>query len=336
MNRREVVATLTLTLVAGKSDAQPRKASRIAFILPTGQIPETDEAKTKIFFWSDIIKELQKLGHIEGQNLTIEWFSLDGHLDRLGDVVAEVVRTKPDVIFALNARIARRLKDETAIIPIVAVTADPLEYGLAETLSRPGGNVTGITTDPGIDIVGKHLELLKLGVPGLLKVGFVAPRPLWDGPYGRRVLQTAEALGLTIIGPPIGEKIDENEYRRVVTAMAKDGAGAILVAQASENSAYVHIVAEVAVAKRLPGLAPYLNFVRRGGLFFYGSELMRTGILPERMARYCDLILRGAKPAELPFQQPTKFELIINMKAAKALKLDLPQSLLSRADEVIE
>jgi ABC-type uncharacterized transport system substrate-binding protein len=218
-------------------------------------------------------------------------------------------------------------------IPIVTITSDPVALGLATSLARPGGNVTGFTVDTGIEVVGKRLELLKETIPRATRIAFLASQQAWDGMWGQVMRESAERTGVASIAATVGDPIGEPEYRRAFAVMAKERAQALVVTDHAEGFANRELIVELAAQARLPAIYAYDAFVEAGGLMAYAIE---RADLRRRVAGYIDRILKGASPAELPFQQPTKFELVINLKTAKALGLTISPSLLARADHVIE
>jgi putative ABC transport system substrate-binding protein len=310
--------------------AQERKTLRLAWIVPSGPIELMTESAgnpyNKTFF-----EALRALGWEEGRNLAIERWSGEGVLERYADVAREAVRTAPDIIFSVNTTMTGHLATATSSIPIVTFTFDPVAFGLAESFARPGRNITGLSMQ--LDIAGKYFELLRTVKPDLARVGVLTPAPQWDAPFGRRFTEIANQLGLVLLGPPLGNPIGEEEYRRVVAAMAEQGAEGLVVPPWVENSTHQAIIVELAAKHRLPALYGLDRSVRMGGLMGYATD---THALFRRAAGYIDRIAKGAKPAEMPFYENTKYDLIINLKTAKALGLTIPESLLARADEVIE
>jgi len=211
--------------------------------------------------------------------------------------------------------------------------SDPVAWGIVESLGRPGGNVTGVAVDAGIEMSGKQLELLKELLPQPSSVGYLASRGVWEGhPAAVAVREAAQRMGISLLGA-ILESFEEAEYRRVFAAMKQEGVAGILVSLQADNIAHRKLIAELARDSRLPTLFPYREFVELGWLIHYGPSI----------AEYCrlaapliDQILQGAKPADLPVIQSARFELVINVETAKALGITVPPTLLARADEVIE
>ena len=278
-------------------------------------------------------KELRRLGYIEGQNLLVERYSGDGRTERYAELAGDAVRSNPDLIFTFSARMAQHFRDTATTIPIVAFTTDPVASGLVPNLARPGGNITGVVPDVGMEFWNKELELLKVAVPTAHKVAYLTPRELWDNPTGTAIRKAAEQIEIELLGALLNGPINEPEYRRVFAVMAQQRVDAVIVNDTPENYTYQRLITNLATNARLPAAYPNRSFVELGGLMAYGPD----GIdLFRHAADQIDQILRGAKPGEIPFYQATNFELTINLKTAKSLGLTIPQSLLLRADEVIQ
>jgi putative ABC transport system substrate-binding protein len=290
----------------------------------------TEEGESPLF--RAFFSELRRLGYIEGHNLVVERYSTWGLKEPFTELAASVVLQKPDLIVGFSSRVVHALKLATTAIPIVGLMADPVAVGIVESLSRPGGNITGVVVDAGIEVYGKQLDLLKELLPQLSSVGYLASRGVWESPYGVAVREAARRMGISLFGA-ILESFQEAEYRRVFAAMKQEGVAGILVNLQEENVNHRKLIAELARDSRLPTLYGLREHVELGGLMSYGP---RTVEYRRRVAAYVDKILKGANPANLPIEQQSKFELVINLKTAKALGLTIPQSLLLRADEVIE
>ena len=272
---------------------------------------------------------LRELGHIEGQDIVIEYRWAEGKYDRFPELAAELVRLKVDVILTAGTPGALAAKQATRTIPIVmAVVADALAYQLVASLAQPGGNVTGLST-LARDLQGKQLEFLKEIVPRLSRIAvLVNPANPFNDVLGREQVQQALRLKLELFEVKAAE-----EFEAVFAAIARQRPDALFMIADRFLLAHRARIVAFATRQRLPGMYPYKEFVEAGGLVSYAPsypEMFR------RSATYVDKILKGAKPADLPVEQPTKFELIINLKTAKALRLTIPQTLLLRADQVIE
>ena len=278
---------------------------------------------------------LRDLGYVEGRNVVIEYRDAEGKLERFPALAAELVALKVDVIFAGGGTpAALAAKQATKTIPIVfASAADPVTSGLITSLAQPGGNVTGLSAlTP--ELVGKRLEQLTQTVPGVRRVAV-----LWQpGAFGERtekdMLKGAEvaarALGVRL---QFVEARGSEDFDRAFSDMTRARAGALTVLPSSMFNSERRRLADLAAKNRLPAVYPQRAYVDAGGLMAYGPNFTD---LYRRSAIYVDRILKGAKPGDLPIEQPTKFELVINLKAAKALGLTIPQSVLARADQVIQ
>jgi putative ABC transport system substrate-binding protein len=267
---------------------------------------------------------------VEGQNIAIEVRAAEGKYERLRDLAAELIRLQADVIFASSTPAALAAKYATTTIPIViGRVADPVQSGLVASLARPGSNITG-WTHQGLELRVKYLDLLKEAVPGVTRIGV-----LWNtaNPIHRPSLKyvgaTAQALKVEL--HPVGVQ-EPNELEGAFSSFSRQRVQAVTVFQDGMFLAHAQPIIALAARSRIPAIYGATEFVRTGGLMGYGVNLPD---MYQRGASYVDKILKGAKPADLPVEQPTKFELVINLKTAKALGLTIPQSVLIRADEVI-
>ena len=282
--------------------------------------------------WRAFFGELRRLGYVEGQNLLIERYSAEGHHERYADIAREIINSNPDLIVTGPNPVVLAFKAVTSTVPVVAFMIDPLKGGLIASLARPGGNLTGITLDPGIEIWGKRLELLKEAVPSITSTAFLSMREGWEGSFGQAMWDIASRLGISLISmlPSAGTPA---EIERVFAEMAGQRPDAVLITGEGDLYANRQLIAELAQKYRMPTMCPYRDYVDAGGLMAYTVDLAE---LLRRMARDVHQILGGVRPGDIPIYQPTKFELLINQKTAKALGLTLPPTLLSRADELIE
>ncbi len=332
MKRREFTAGVLLAAATRSAWAQQRVTQpRIAIFhpaIPTTLLTETGGGSA----WRAFFGELRRLGYVEGQNLIIERYSADGHHDRYADLAREIVTRNPDLIVTGTNPVVIAFRAAASAIPIVAFMLDPLKAGLVTSLARPGGNLTGVTLDAGIEIWGKRLELLKEAIPSTDKVAFLGMRDGWEGSFGQALRDVGSQLGISLISilPQTGTP---SEMERVFAAMAQQRPDAVLVSGEGDLYANRQLIAELAEKHRLPTMCPYRDYVEAGGLMAYTVDLAE---LLRRMASDVHQILNGAKPGDIPIYQPTKFELLINLRTAKALGLTLPPALLSHADEMIE
>jgi len=277
---------------------------------------------------------LRDLGYVEGRNLVIEYRDAEGKFERFPALAAELVALKVDVLVAANSLAALAAKQATRTLPIVfAFAVDPVTDGLVTSLARPGGNVTGLSTLLA-ELVGKRLELLKQAVPGVSRVA-VLWQPGAQGERTEKDLQkeaevAARALGVRV---QFVEARGPADFDRAFSDMTRARAGALTVFGSAMFFDERRRLVDLAAKNRLPAVYGLKEYVDAGGLMAYGANVAD---LFRRAATYVDKILKGAKPGDLPVEQPTKFELVINLKTAKALRLTIPQSLLQRADEVIQ
>jgi putative ABC transport system substrate-binding protein len=336
MKRREFIAGLIISAWPKATLAEPALSSRqhrigvVSPVFPVGEL--TANSKTTEMY-PTFFRELQRLGYFEGQNLIVERRSAEGVLDRYDEIARDLIDHKVEVIFIGTARMAVQFKRLTNAVPMVVVGAGLSEGGLVESLSHPGGNVTGFSVDPGLELYGKHLQLLRDLVPALKKVGSLAPRSGWAGPSGKALSAKASEMGIALVGPPVETPLEEQNYRTALTSMIEEGVDGLLVSLAGENVRHAGMIVEFAKEHRLPAVYPLKIFAQSGGLITYATDLGEIG---KAVARYVDMILKGVRPKDLPVQQPVKFELVVNLATAKALGIAVPAALLASADRVLE
>jgi ABC-type uncharacterized transport system substrate-binding protein len=278
------------------------------------------------------VQGLRELGWHEGQNILIEWRHAHGATERLPEVVAELMRLKVDLFVSFHNPTTTAIKRATTAIPIVMRFAiDPIGQGYVKSLAQPGGNITGVAWDPNPDIAGKYLELLKQIAPHISRVaGLIDPTYPGIDAYRMRATKAAPTLGLDLQHVEVRRRED---LQGAVEAMKRERAQAVLVYGSAWMFANRREIADLATKHGLPAIFIWREAVEAGGLISYGTNLHD---LHRRAAYFVDKILKGAKPGDLPVDQATKFELVINLKTAKALGLTIPPSLLARADQVIE
>jgi putative tryptophan/tyrosine transport system substrate-binding protein len=320
-----VVLALGVTLTPHACEAQPaRNIPRIGILSPG-----TGSAAPR--FLEAFRQGLRELGYVEGQSIRLELRNADGRVERFDDLAAELVRLKVDVIVASGPMIQAAVKaTHTIPIPIVmSAASDPVAQGFVVSLARPGRNVTGLSTlNP--ETINKSLQLLKEVVPKATRLGVLTPG---TGP-GQINLEAAKVASYTLgLQAEVFETRDLEALTRAFEAASKARVDVLLVFTGHLGFQNRQRIVELAAKRRLPAIYQFRDFVEAGGLISYGADLAERY---HRAATYVDKILKGAKPADLPVEQPTKFELIINMKTAKALGLTIPQSVLLRADQVIE
>ena len=325
-----LIITFTLGLLAApflSHGQQPAKVYRIGLLVaraPTA--PET------ALLWEAFVEGLRERGYIQGQNLVIERRYTEARDERAPALAAELVSLKVDLIVAHATAQVRAVKQATSAIPIVMVgVTDPVERGLVASLAHPGGNVTGLTTTAGVEIAGKYVQLLKEAIPKVSRVAVLRYSGDPPNPASRKEIEeAAQALGVTLQSYEVR---DPAEFEGAFTTMTKARADALLVQTHPFITVHARRIVDLAAQTRLPAVYPLREHVEAGGLMSYGYNRPDNW---RRLGIYVDQISNGAKPGDLPMEQPTKFELVINLKTAKTLGLRIPQSLLSRADEVIE
>lgn len=333
MKRRDFVAGLILGSTMRCAVAQqPAKPKRIAWVSAAAKV--ADMTADKYPFFSAFFEELKRLGYLEGQNLALERYSGEGRRERYAALARDVVGTNPDVILAPTAALALAFKTATSEIPIVTVAADPIAMGLIPSLARPGGNITGVSLDAGIQLYEKRVEILKELVPKMSNASYLASLQHWERPESSMaVREGAKRVGISLTPILLGATFSEAAYETAFKSMEQIRASALLVSNEGEHLAYQVALVRLIAERRLPVMFPYRDFVDIGGLMAYATDLAD---LYRRIAIQIGDILKGAKPQDVPFYQPTKFELVINLKAAKSQGIDVPSALLLRADEVIE
>jgi ABC-type uncharacterized transport system substrate-binding protein len=329
MDRRAFIGALGGGLLATPL-LHAQNAERVYRIgwLDLGTPPSTTSGPLEAFR-----RKLGELGWSEGRNVIIETRYANEDGVRLAAVAAELVASRVDVIVTITTPAALAAKKATSLIPIVmAGSSNPVELGLVKSFGRPAGNVTGVTNNPGAGITEKLLQLLKEANPKISRVAL-----LWGGassPGEGGVLANAQAaapaLGITVLS---AEAREPNEIPVALAAILQQRPDGLYATPSSMNTGQMRLILDFALANRLPTIFMDARWVSRGGLMSYGIDWLE---LRRHAAMYVDKILRGAKPADLPVEQPTKFELVINVKTAKALGLTIPQPLLLRADEVIQ
>jgi putative tryptophan/tyrosine transport system substrate-binding protein len=331
MRRRDFTIGLLLTTAAQSLPAQERaQQRRIAIVIASGPATRVDDPASR--YWQAFWEELRRLGDVEGQNLTVERYSAEGRPEGYADLAREVVNRNPDVIVPISPPIMQAVSAATATIPIVGSGAYT-ELGQVPTLARPAGNITGITVTVGYEICGKYLQILKEAVPSASKVAVLDMDNGADRQHRREALEKASRVLEISLTDMLLQQSTPSEYQRVFAEIAQARPGAILVSDISELVPYRQLIVELVGKSQLPAMYPFRLYVEVGGLMSYGTDLVEVW---RRLADALHKVLNGTKPGDIPIYQPTKFEFLINMKAAKALGLTIPPSLLALADEVIE
>src|SRR5262245_39339120 len=314
-----VVLAVSLVLAPRVGAQQLQRIPRIGYLsLGAAAQPEA------------FVKRLHELGHVEKQNITIEYRFAEGKHDAMGALAREFVDLGVDVIMAFGDQAIVAAKNATSTIPIVMFACDALTVGFVSSLARPGGNITGVTCVT-TELSPKRVALLREAVPKASRIGLLFNPANVAKPFdAERTRTAAQGMGLTV---QTQEVLDGADVERAFAAFARERAESVIVLDEALLFIHARRIAELAVRHRLPTMYAWRQSVTAGGLMSYGpnpTEMLRLA------ATYVDKIMKGAKPAELPVEQPTKFELVINLKTAKALGLTIPQSLLVRADEIIQ
>ena len=319
-----LLLTVFLLTVSFVEAQQPTKVARIGFLLAVS--PSAAAARTEAFR-----QGLRELGYVEGKNIVIESRYAEGKLDRLPALAAELVRLKVDIIVTAGGQATRAAKEATPTIPIVMTNdPDPVGSGFVASLARPGGNITGLST-LAPELSGKRLELLREVVPKLSRVAIVGTSTQAGHAQAIKELElAAKAFNVQI---QYLDVLDSKDIETAFRAAAKGRADGVLTLTSPILRSQRAQLADLAVKNRIPAIYNDIQFVEAGGLIFYGVSFLD---LDHRAATYVDKILKGAKPADLPVEQPTKFEFVINLKAAKQIGLTIPPNVLARADRVIK
>jgi len=327
MRRRDFTLSLLIAATAMRPLlAQERtKQRRIAIVAAGGKPENISEAGSS--FWRAFFEELRRLGHAEGGDLIVERYSAEGHPGRYPDLARDVVSLSPDVIFLIGNQLVRAFRPLSGETPIVAALGDPLATGMVESLARPGGFLTGVSSDAGIEIWGKRVQLLKEAVPSMNRFAYVGVQLARLGAMRHAIESAAQQLGLAVTGASVEESTSE-EYHRLSAALVEEAPDAIVV-----TGGFGAGIVQLAAQQRLPAIYPGRFYTDLGGLMACGSDATETA---REIANDVHQILGGVQPGDIPIYQATKFEFVINLKAADALSLTLPQSLLALADEVLE
>ena len=322
MRRRQFIKLVGVAaLWPFAAQAQPKPIAKLGVLLYSD--PQSDPQMASIRLG------LSDLGYVEGRNIAIEYRYAQGRVDRLPSLAAELVQLQPNVILAIGGDVAPIAKRFNQTIPLVFVSsADPEQLGLVASLSRPGGNATGVTLLQDA-LASKRLELLKEAAPQISRVAF-----LWNPDHPdneqREAQRAAQTLGVQL---HLVEVRSSDDFESAFRAANNAGVDSLYVVSSRQTVLNIKRIVEFATQNRLPLAGGWGAWAKEGGLFSYGPDGVN---MARRAANYIDRIFKGAKPADLPVEQPTKFELIINLKTARALGLTVPHSLLSRADELID
>ena len=326
MDRRAFIGVITglITAPLAAKAQQAERVWRIGYLLPGNASLRGEEV---------FVRSLRDFGYIEGQNLRVEQRNAEGQYDRLPNLATELVSLQVDVIIAPGTAATRAAKRATATIPIVMAAVDePVLQGFVESLARPGGNITGLTVVVTPELWSKRLQLLREVAPGVSRVAYLwNPRSFQEKTSNLKAIQDAAAkLKVTVRSVEVR---GPDDFPATFSSMTREHIGGILFHATTDLYAHRGQIAELAIAHRIPVIANFGEVAAAGALVSYGPNLFDQ---LRRAAVFVDKILKGAKPADLPIEQPSKFELVVNLKTAKALGLTIPPSVLQRADQVIE
>jgi len=319
MNRRAFVRTLAGGLLAAPLAAEAQEAAKVRKV---GELHPGTGSEERL-------AALREAGYVEGQNLVVERRHADGHIERLPALAVELIGLKPDVILATGVNAIRAAKNATKIIPIVmAFAEDPVGTGLVASLARPGGNVTGVTLVAAGTMAAKRVEVFTEAMPRARRIALLS----WRGMEAAQVKEAEQAARALKIETILVE-VRNGDYEGAFSALAAERADALFVLSNSLLNRDRKRIIALAARHRLPAFYEWRESAEDGGLLAYGAKIRDLNL---RVVAFVDKILKGAKPADLPVEQPTSFELVINLKTAKALGLTIPPALLQRADQVIE
>src|SRR6266404_3786347 len=331
MRRRDFLVVAAMLSPLRTAMAQSIAKKRIAVVSPSTKV--ADMRIGGDLMYGGLLSELKLLGYAEGENLIVERYSGGGRLEGYSDLARDVVGTNPDLIFAQGTPLTLRFKKQTTTIPIVALTGDPIRFGIISSLAYPGGNVTGVSVDAGIEIWAKRLALLAEAVPKLTSVIFISTQGGWNGAGGRATQEAAQKLGISLVSAPLQSPFNEAEYRRIFSSMQRDQIGGVAMSDEGETYTNRLVILDLVDQMRVPAVYPYREMTEAGGLMSYSWDIRSVA---RGHAMLIAKILRGANPGDLPYIQEARFELVINLKTANTLGLEIPAGLAARADAVIE
>lgn len=334
--RRFLLSLIALAAPRAVNAQQSTAARRIAFL--SAGAPSTGPNR-----WLDAFsQQLREFGYVQGRHLTFEFHYAEGNTERLPELAREMVRQKVDIIVATSSFAARAAKQATTTIPILMTAFDALVDGLVSNLAHPGGNITGLTA-MSTELMGKRFQLLKEAVPGVTRMAFLIQRRQPGAFYatqadlerGNRAYMEAYGVAAKPLGIALHQvqAMGADEIRGVFPSLTRDRTNALYVIESPELVIHRALIAELALQHRLPTLFGNRALVEAGGLMSYSPDPLEA---PVKMAHYVNKVLKGARPGDLPVEQPTRLQLVINLRTAKALGLTIPPSLLIRADEVIQ
>jgi putative ABC transport system substrate-binding protein len=331
MKRRVVITLIGGGAISGLWPSRARSADkvyRIAFVVPSGQFVDLNKGLVNAF-----LQGLRELGYVDGKNMRFEFYSIEGKFGQIDEIAAKVLETSPDAILAAGGganEVAHAFQRLTRTVPIImANSSDPAAQGLVTSLARPGGNITGLTGNTGPEFEAKRLELLRDVAPNAIRVAYLGQKLDWESPAATGVRDAAGRLGIMLFHA----EHTSSDYDDAFAFIGREHLQGLFVARNPWNFSNRRAITGFAADRRMPAMYPTREFAEVEGLICYGPSLFD---IYRRSAGHVDRILKGANPADLPVEQPTKFELVINLRTAKALGLSPPPALLALADEVIE
>jgi putative ABC transport system substrate-binding protein len=333
MRRRQFI-----TLIGGAAASplvaraqQSAKMKRLAMASPAGEPGDMRIGGDPNY--AIIFKEMQRLGYVEGVNMIVDRYSAEGRFDRFPEIARQVVATRPDVIYAVQTELVLALMSETRTIPIVAWTSDPIAAGIVSNLARPGGNVTGLSVEAMPEFAAKSIQLLAEAVGKLSNARVLSPPFAWQLPIYQSARDAAEKMNIPLRLEPLRDPINEAEYRQAFETMKREQVDGVMLAYDVFSYTHRELLGRLAQQYRLPAICAFTDSVEAGALMSYAFDL-KAG--DRRVAAQIVEILNGGKPAEMPYFQEIRWELVINLKAAKELGLEIPAGLVASADRVIE
>jgi ABC-type uncharacterized transport system substrate-binding protein len=330
MKRREFLfaAAMLAPGIRHASAQQPVTKKRLAAIVYDVESARIGrDPLVTVFF-----EELRRLGYVEGGNLIVDWWQYQS--GRLEEIARKVVEANPDAIVSPGTPMTLSLKAATTTIPIVAITGDPIKFGLISNLARPGGNITGVSVDAGVEVWAKRLELLSNAVPKLVNVVYVSSDASGTSAGSQAVRDAAQKLGISLVRVTLRSPFGEAEYRNAFSSIQRDQVDALMTSDEGQvllpqRPLLVQLVQQL----RLPAIFPYRQFAEAGGLMSYSSDLKEAA---RRQAAQVAEIYRGANPGDIPYSQAVRFDLVVNLKTAKELGIEIPAVLVAGAAAVIE
>jgi putative ABC transport system substrate-binding protein len=330
MRRRDfLLAAAMLVPTTRQAMAQQATAKKRIAVIGLGKVADLrigGDPNATVFF-----EELKRLGYVEGENLIVDRYQFQR--ERIADIAREVVDSHPDVIVCYGAPMTSRLKALTSTLPIVAYTGDPIRFGLISSLAHPGGNITGVSADAGVEVWAKRLELLSSAVPKLVNVLFVSTQGGWDGAGGLAVREAAQKLGISLVRGTLNSPYDEAEYRRVFSSIQRNQLDGVILSDEGEHFEKKLLLVQLIQQFRLPAIYPSRDQVEAGGLMAYVTDVKSA--VRRQVAQVVE-VLRGANPGDIPYFQADRFELLINLRTANELGLEIPDGLVAGAAGVIE